>query len=296
MIAHLHGPLEEGGVAEADVVLRADVVQREIELGNVPQHISLVIVLLQDLQQVFARVVGEEGGEPVVEVADQHSVLLLQRAGVLHDGGGSLNALGAGELLHQRVVLAQAQILPQHGGRAEGGLGVQKQGRRFDLGPDLLDAAQQAILEGGEHDLILHVGIADGFHHPLGEIGVPVQVGLELDVQHLHIPAHLQHLVQGGDLFALILGAFPLAEIQLPQLGQCHIVDVALHAGVIVGEIVVGDDQLVVLGELYVALDAVGPETLGQTEGRQRVFGCQVGRTAVRNDDRTHKKYPSARM
>lgn len=140
------------------------------------------------------------------------------------------------------------------------------------------------------------MGVADGFHHPLGEIGVPVQVGLELDVQHLHIPAHLQHLVQGGDLFALILGAFPLAEIQLPQLGQCHIVDVALDPGVLVGEIVVGDDQLVVLGELYVALDAVGPEALGQTEGRQRVFGCQVGRTAVRNDDRTHKKYPSAWM
>ena len=294
MVAHLHGPLDESLVTEADVVLRAHIVQRKIELRDILEHIGLVIVLLQNFQQIFARVVGEEGREPIVEVAHQQAVFLFQLAGVLHDGGGGLDALRAGELLHQRVVVGQAQIVPQHGGRAEGRLGVQKQGGRFDLGPNLLDAPQQTVLEGGEDDLIFHVGVANGFHHPLGEIGVPAQVGLELDVHHLHLSADVQHFVEGGNFLALILGALPLAEIQLPQLVQRHIVDVALHARVLVGEIIVGDDQLVVFGELHVALDAVGPQALGQLEGRQRVFGRQIGRAAVRNDDRTHRRYPSA--
>ena len=46
MVAHLHRALEQGGVPEADVVLRADIVQREIKLGDILEHIGLVIVLL----------------------------------------------------------------------------------------------------------------------------------------------------------------------------------------------------------------------------------------------------------
>ena len=46
MVAHLHRALEQGGVPEADVVLRADLVQREIKLGDILEHIGLVIVLL----------------------------------------------------------------------------------------------------------------------------------------------------------------------------------------------------------------------------------------------------------
>ena len=46
MVAHLHRALEQGGVPEADMVLRADIVQREIKLGDILEHIGLVIVLL----------------------------------------------------------------------------------------------------------------------------------------------------------------------------------------------------------------------------------------------------------
>ena len=75
-------------------------------------------------------------------------------------------------------------------------------------------------------------------------------------MHHLHVFADVQHFLDGGDLLALVLGALPLAKVQLAQLVKGHIVDITLDAGVRIGEEIVGNDQLVVLGELDIALDA----------------------------------------
>ena len=131
---------------------------------------------------------------------------------------------------------------------------------------------------------------------PLREIGIPVQIGLEFNVHHLHVFADVQHFLDGGDLLALVLGALPLAKVQLAQLVKGHIVDITLDAGVRIGEEIVGNDQLVVLGELDIALDAVGTQLLGQPERRQCVFRCQVGGTAVCYDEGTHTTAPYITM
>ena len=53
-------------------------------------------------------------------------------------------------------------------------------------------------------------------------------------------------------------------------------------------KVVMGHHEVTVLGELDVALKAVCAQRLGQTEGRQRVFGCQMGRAAMGDDKRAH--------
>ena len=63
-----------------------------------------------------------------------------------------------------------------------------------------------------------------------------------------------------------------------------------------IGEEIVGNDQLVVLGELDIALEAVGTKLLGQPERRQCVFRCQVGGTAVCYDEGTHTTAPYITM
>ena len=107
-------------------------------------------------------------------------------------------------------------------------------------------------------------------------------------MDHLEALRDFQHLFEGGDLLTCVLGAFPAAEIQLPQLVEGHVRNVAVDAGLEVGEVVMGHHEVTVLGELDVALEAVCAQRLGQTEGRQRVFGGQMGRAAMGDNERAH--------
>ena len=105
---------------------------------------------------------------------------------------------------------------------------------------------------------------------------------------HPEVLRDFQHLFEGGDLFARELRAFPFSEIQLAQVVEVHIRDVAVDAGLEVGEVVVGHHEVTVFGDLNVTLEAVRTQRLCQTERGQRVFGGQMGRAAMGDDERAH--------
>ena len=52
---------------------------------------------------------------------------------------------------------------------------------------------------------------------------------------HPEVLRDFQNLFEGGDLFARELRAFPFSEIQLAQVVEVHIRDVAVDAGLEVG-------------------------------------------------------------
>ena len=105
---------------------------------------------------------------------------------------------------------------------------------------------------------------------------------------HPEVLRDFQNLFEGGDLFARELRAFPFSEIQLAQVVEVHIRDVAVDAGLEVGEVVVGHHEMTVSGDLNVTLEAVRTQRLCQTERGQRVFGGQMGRAAMGDDERAH--------
>ena len=71
---------------------------------------------------------------------------------------------------------------------------------------------------------------------------------------HPEVLRDFQNLFEGGDLFARELRAFPFSEIQLAQVVEVHIRDVAVDAGLEVGEVVVGHHEVTVSGDLNVTL------------------------------------------
>lgn len=90
----------------------------------------------------------------------------------------SLRAWGAGKLLHERVGLLEAQLLPEGGRLDELGFGAEGHGAGGHLGHPLLHPAEGAVLEGGEHGLFFQPGVKDGVDDPVHDLFVPVQVGL----------------------------------------------------------------------------------------------------------------------
>ena len=128
------------------------------------------------------------------------------------------------------------------------------------------------------------IRVEDGVDDPVHDLFVPVKVGLQLNMYHPEVLRDFQHLFEGGDLLACVLGAFPAAEIQSLQLAHGQVVDLAGDVGVHVHHVVVVDDQLVVVGLLYIHFHAVCTDLHRLAEGDQRVLRGQIGCTAVRND------------
>lgn len=105
-------------------------------------------------------------------------VLFVQTAGVFQQSGRFAEGLGAGKLLHERVSLLEAQLLPEGGRLAELGFGAEGHGAGGHLGHPLLHPAEGAVLEGGEHGLFFQPGVKDSVDDPVHDLFVPVQVGL----------------------------------------------------------------------------------------------------------------------
>ena len=107
-------------------------------------------------------------------------------------------------------------------------------------------------------------------------------------MDHLHIPADLKHFFQRGDLLTGVIRAAPAAKIQLAQGLKIRIKDVVVGVGYPVGDEIVGNDQLFVLGHLDIHFDAVGTKGFGGAEGDKGIFGCEVGGTAVGDNEWGH--------
>ena len=107
-------------------------------------------------------------------------------------------------------------------------------------------------------------------------------------MDHLHIPADLEGFFQCGDLLPGVVRAVPAAKIQLAQGLKIRIKDVVVGVGHPVGDEIVGNDQLFVLGHLDIHFDAVGTEGFGSAEGNKGIFGCEVGGTAVGDNEWGH--------
>ena len=254
------------------MVLAADDVHGEIQRFDVGSHIRLLLQMTDDLLHGLAGEVGTEhidlvGHSAVDEIVPQVDAVFLAE-GLIH-------------------AVHKAQILPYHRrGKHHAEESAVGQRAYLQLRHQLLCLPQLRVVEGDEGESVGEPGGADCIQHPGHKVGVVLQWAFQfqLHLRALHAGAELQRFLQRGDPLVGVDGIFPAAKIQGLQLAHGQVVDLAGDVGVHIHHIVVVDDQLVVVGLLYIHFHAVCADLHRLAEGDQRVLRGQIGCTAVRND------------
>ena len=91
-----------------------------------------------------------------------------------------------------------------------------------------------------------------------GQAGDNLRSTLHLDKHPPALGNGRQHIVKLGNANALPLGPLPRPDVELPQLGERLIHDLAVHAGKFLGGVIMVHHDVSVLGQIHIHLHRVG--------------------------------------
>ena len=158
---------------------------------------------------------------------------------------------------------------------------------QLSFGIQLTEPCDGVVVEGGVDGLALHAHLPFQLQELLLDAGVEAFGGLDLDVHQGAIGLQqLIDLLEGGDLHTTE-GLHAVAGIQLLQLGQGVVADLAVEAGGPVQVLVMDDHQFAVLAQVHVQLDAVRAHLHGQAESLQGILRG-IGGSAPMSVDQCH--------